>query len=101
MCDKETNPSRKRKNPNDNSQLTSKRTLKEIEIDDLTFDLKELHGEKYSEPQYRLWARMIINGLHSSKESPPNVPMITGLTPTRQSRRSQWRTLLQVLFQQQ
>ena len=41
----------------------------------------------YSDPQYRLWARMIVNGLHSSKESPPQVPMITGIVPTRPSRK--------------
>ena len=31
---------------------------------------------------------MMINGLHSRKQTPPNVPMITGFTPTRGSRRS-------------
>ena len=30
---------------------------------------------------------MIINGLHSSREAPPDIPMITGFTPTRRSRR--------------
>ena len=51
-------------------------------------DLKELHKEKYSEPQFRLWARMISNGLHSSKSDPPQVPMIVGHSGTRSSKKS-------------
>ena len=31
---------------------------------------------------------MLVNGLHSSKEKPPQVPMITGNIPTRSSRKS-------------
>ena len=34
-----------------------------------------------SEVQYRLWARMLVTGVDSSKENPPQVPMITGSTP--------------------
>ena len=82
----EVTPARKRKRLNDDCPPTSKRAEKESEVDDVTSDLKGLHGDKYTEPQYRLWARMIINGLHSSRESPPNIPMITGFTPTRRSR---------------
>ncbi len=69
---------------------TSKRAEKEREIDDLVTELKEMHSDKrnLSDPQYRLWARMITNGIHSSKEPPPQVPMITGATPTRTPRRS-------------
>ena len=56
---------------------TSKPTEKEREIDDLVSDLKEMHRDKcnLSDPQYQLWARM---GIHSSKETPPQVPTITG-----------------------
>ena len=48
-------------------------------------ELKDMHSGQYdyTDPQYRLWARMIINGIHSSKDTPPQVPMITGVTPTR------------------
>ena len=31
---------------------------------------------------------MIVCGNHSSKEKPPQVPLITGITPTRRSRKS-------------
>ena len=36
-----------------------------------------------SDVQFHLWARMIENGVHASKEFPPQVPMITGNTPHR------------------
>ena len=86
--------SKKRKRDNSNSPTpSSKRATKEKEVDIMAAELKELHsnkadGEKYNDPQYRLWARMIINGFHCSKEKPPQVPMITGITPTRSSRKS-------------
>lgn len=62
---------------------TSKRAEKEKDIDDLVAELKETHVDQhsYSDPQYRLWARMITNGIHASKET-PQVPMITGVTPS-------------------
>ena len=67
----------------------SKRATKEKEVDDLAAEIKEIHSKdhNYSDPQYRLWARMIVNGLHYSKDIPPEVPMITGVTPTRPTRR--------------
>ena len=39
-------PSRKLKRPNDDGQPTSKRAEK---VDDVTTDLKSLHGDKYTE----------------------------------------------------
>ena len=49
-----------------------------------------MHCDKcnLSDPQYQLWARMITNGLHSGKETPPQVPMITRTTLTRTERKS-------------
>ena len=86
-CENE-NP-RKRKRDGSPGHV-SQRAHKEGEIDDLVAELKEIHSDKhnYSDPQYRLWARMITNGIHSSKETPPQVPMITGVVPSRQARRS-------------
>jgi len=57
---------------------STKRHEKEEEIDETFKGLKQKHGEKYSGPQLRLWARMIANGLHESINDPPQVPMITG-----------------------
>ena len=69
---------------------TSKCAKKESEVDDLVAELKEMHGDKcnLSDPQYWLWARMITNGTHSSKENPPQVPTIMGTLPTRTARKS-------------
>ena len=55
-----------------------------IEIDKLVHELREKNSENrnYTEPQYRLWARMIQNGIHTSKDNPPQVPIITGATPS-------------------
>ena len=86
-CEGNSDDSSSRKRNRDGSPGPSKRAVKEREVDDITEELKELH-DNYSDPQYRLWARMIVNGLHSSKDVPPQVPMITGVTPTRSTRRS-------------
>ena len=69
---------------------TSRRAVKEKEIDELFLELKETHVDDLdlSDPQYRLWARMIVNGIHSSKDTPPKVPMISGVTPTRPAKKS-------------
>ena len=64
----------------------TKREEKE-EVEELAKELMDLHEDKMqlSETQYRLWARLIVNGIHSSKETPPQIPMITGAaTPKRQ-----------------
>ena len=81
--DENGGPSRKRKQSSDDCPTSSKHAEKEREINDVTAELKELHGGKFSEPQFRLWAMMVINGIHASKGTPPNIPMITGVTPTR------------------
>ena len=62
---------------------SSKRDDKEKEVEDLFQDLKDRHGNDYSGPQLRLWARMMSNGLHEDLDNPPRVPMITGATPKR------------------
>ena len=59
-----------------------KREEKDTAMDDIFEDLKSRHGNNYSGPQLRLWARMISNGVYTDKDDPPRVPMITG-TPSR------------------
>ena len=44
----------------------------------MTTELNAIHGDQYSYPQYKLWARLITCGQHAYKENAPNVPMITG-----------------------
>lgn len=51
---------------------------REDAIEEITTELNEIHGDDYSYPQYKLWARLIACGQHADKENAPNVPMITG-----------------------
>ena len=51
---------------------------REDNIEKMATELKQKHGDKYSYPQYKLWARLITCGQHEDKENAPNVPMITG-----------------------
>lgn len=53
-----------------------RREEKEKELDEIFQDLKTRHGDSYSGPQLRLWARMISNGVYEDKDEPPRVPMI-------------------------
>ena len=56
----------------------NKRQAREDELDSIYDRLKEKHGDMYSTPKYRLWARMIICGTHDDLDTPPQVPMIFG-----------------------
>ena len=47
--------------------------------------LTEKHGDTYSVPQRRLWARTIHCGTHNSHDTPPALPMF-GPPPTRQKK---------------
>ncbi len=69
----------KRKSSGDTKdEPLSKRAKKEEEIETTYRSLRAKHGEEFSDPQLRLWARMQVNGLHADLENPPNVPAITG-----------------------
>lgn len=75
----------------------SKREEKEKQVEQLAEELKELNESKLdlTEVQYRLWARMISTGIHSSKDTPPQIPMITGVTPKRKKKLDEERRTLQ------
>jgi len=47
-----------------------------------------------NETQYRLWARMIITGVHSDKDMPPQIPIITGAAPKRKEKSSLQETII-------
>lgn len=49
----------------------SQRQEKEEQVDTVYSDLKEKHGNKYDNPKMRLWATMIVGGLHESTDEPP------------------------------
>ena len=78
-------PSRISKKRKRSEEPATKRAEKEQHVEDLTKELQELHGDKVdlNDTQYRLWARMVVSGVHASKDTPPQVPLITGVTPRR------------------
>lgn len=85
-CDAQSSEDSRERSPTRNKKC-SRREEKENEIDEVFQDLKSNHGDEYSGPQLRLWARMISNGLHEDRDIPPRVPMITG-TPKRPKQES-------------
>ena len=41
-------------------------------------ELKKKHSDKkYADPQLKLWAKLILSGMHDSYDNPPNIPLIT------------------------
>jgi len=62
------------KQEDDISTSTSKRQTKEREIDAIFKALKEKHIDKYENPKLKLWARMIVGGLHEDTDEPPDIP---------------------------
>ena len=54
---------------------------REEDLESIYSELQEKHGDSYSGPQLRLWARMIVSGTHDDVEEPPRVPIIIGMVP--------------------
>ena len=77
------NKAGKKRKRDDGQDPLSKRADKENWIDMVFQQLKELHGEQFSGPQLRLWARMNVNCQHESLDSPPRIPIFSGVTPTK------------------
>ena len=53
----------------------SSREDKENKVQDIVDHLKEQHGSKFTMMQLRIWAEMIVGGMYSSREDPPNTTM--------------------------
>ena len=81
----ESTPSRSSKRQKKGEEHATKCGEKEQRVEDLAKELQELHGERLelNDTQYRLSARMTVTGIHASKDMPPQVPLITGVTPKR------------------
>ena len=45
--------------------------------------------QKYTLPQYRLWAKFIQSKRHESYDEPPNIPLITGNPDSRKHARKE------------
>ena len=81
----EHTPSRSSKRRKKGEERATKREEVEQHVEDLAKELKELHGDKLelTNTQYRLWARMIVTGVHATKDTPPQVPLIAGVATKR------------------
>ena len=65
--DDDDTPPLKKKSPAQGTVEERKARAKENEE-----KLKELHKDRWTSFQYKLWAEMLIHGTHSSFEEPPN-----------------------------
>lgn len=73
--------SKKRKSSDSETSATTRRDAHENDVDKVFHQLRSIHKDKYTGPQYRVWSRMIANKIHDSVDEPPNIPIITGETP--------------------
>ena len=72
-------PCKKKRKTNMNESMHMKKVSdREEELESVFQKLREKHGSKWSGPQYRLWARAMVSGVHNSDSQPPNAPMFTG-----------------------
>ena len=71
-CEAKTN---KRKKDDDDVPCASKTQNKEAEVDLIFLELKKKHHEIYEVPKLRLWARMIVGGLHNNTDKPPDISL--------------------------
>jgi hypothetical protein len=73
-CDEDLPKTKGRKT----SDTMTKREETEQRVVETAEELREMHENslELSEVQYRLWARMLVTRVHSSKENPPQVPMM-------------------------
>lgn len=62
----------------ENEEETSEKEKNEMSEKKIRVKLVKEHGEKYSGPQYTLWAKFIKAGRHDSYENPPPIPLMTG-----------------------
>ena len=41
----------------------------------MKYQLKQTHGAKFNELQYRLWAEVLVSGVYTDTQNPPPYPM--------------------------
>ena len=93
-----TQPSKnKRQTSADNETPVSKRAKKEEEMDRMKKDLSKMHGDKYTEPLYKLWARLIVSGQHTSMEVCPAIPLFGSEASKAASRKEKASNPVEVL----
>ena len=82
-CDeanKSTREGKRRKIDDSEEPPTQRKANLKDTVDEITKTLQEKHGDTWSMPHYRLWARMKHNNPHSSLDIPPSMPLFSGTT---------------------
>ena len=79
---------RKRESEKGSGRGGGRRQEQEDEVDQYYRTLVNKHKEMFITPQYRLWARMHVAGIHDSMDDPPDVPAFSSNPPKRQRKNS-------------
>jgi len=77
-CKTGSSSSRKRSTNSSSDGPQTKKASYESTLEELTDELKQIHGDKYNYAQLKMWARMIGSQQWKSKDNPPPIPMICG-----------------------
>jgi len=70
-CDARVHKTDNKRSKRAEDEPPSKRQQIEKELEEISTELKEKHGNKYSIPQLRCWARLLMTGKHQSKDEIP------------------------------
>ena len=81
-------PEQKRKRPANQDAPKSKRFELETEVEDIVTQLKDIHGDKFTAPQLRMWARYVQDGHYKDLVEPPPSPALKGVPPKRDRKES-------------
>ena len=69
---------RKHRNESENEDPAPKRDHQAEEEREIRTKLEKQHANRYTGPQYTLWAKFIRMGRHESYDNPPPIPLMTG-----------------------
>ena len=85
VSDAQQAPEQKRKRSANQDAPKSKRFEQETEVDNIVAQLKDTHGDKFTAPQLRMWARYIQAGHYKDLVEPP---ALKGVPPKRDRKES-------------
>ena len=90
-CDSDPDTDGSSDEPTSKQRPTKKRRLSTMSeerasrVNEIKTKLRLIHGSKFSNVQYALWAEMILGGTHESTDDPPPVPMFGAQRPRGRS----------------
>ena len=100
-------PNKKRKCPfaGDDKEIPDKKkskrgtkdTTREDQVEELLEALKAKHGKVHTPMQFRIWAEMIIGGIHASHDEPPSTTMFSRSGSVNVMKKSSSNAVVQVV----